>query len=132
MKSLFLISNFFEGYDYPEEGTKAIEICRTHSMMPEVNLQTLFEQAVYCEKNEICGDFVECGVWKGGAVGVMAMANKKFGKYQRNLHLFDAFDDICEPDPRIDGQRALYDMKSSDKLNESEFTGALTADKRRI
>ena len=44
-------------------------------MMPRVNLQTLYEQAVYCEKNGIEGDFVECGVWKGGAVGMMALAN---------------------------------------------------------
>ncbi|MDP4285616.1 MAG: TylF/MycF/NovP-related O-methyltransferase [Bacteroidota bacterium] len=119
------ISNLFDGYDYATEGTKAIEICRTHSMMPKVNLQTLFEQAVYCEKNGIAGDFVECGVWKGGAVGVMAIANMKFGKQRRNLHLFDAFDDLCEPDPQIDGKKALSDMKRLAHIKESELTGAL-------
>jgi O-methyltransferase len=119
------ISNLFNGYDYASEGTQAIEICRTYSMMPLVNLQTLFEQAVYCEKIGIEGDFVECGVWKGGAVGVMAIANMKFGKQRRNLHLFDAFDDLCEPDPQVDGQKALYDMKRLANINESELSGAL-------
>ena len=80
-------------------------------MMPRINLQTLFEQAIYCEKRDIAGDFVECGVWKGGAVGMMALASKQFGKKPRNLHLFDAFDDICEPDPKVEGEKALNDFK---------------------
>jgi O-methyltransferase len=118
-------SIFFNGYDYAEEGAKAIITCRAYSMMPEVNLQTLFEQAVYCEKNDIEGDFVECGVWKGGAVGMMAVANMTFGKQRRNLHLFDAFDEICEPDPLIDGQRALDDMERLANVNRETLSGAL-------
>lgn len=117
--------SLFEGYDYATDGQKAIDVCSAFSMMPPVNLQTLFEQAVYCEKNDIEGDFVECGVWKGGAVGVMAMANMKFGKKRRNLHLFDAFDDLCEPNPKLDGQKALDDMQRLANKNESELSGAL-------
>lgn len=94
-------------------------------MMPLVNLQTLFEQAIYCEKNNIEGDFVECGVWKGGAVGMMALANLQYGKVPRKLHLFDAFDDICEPDPTKDGSRALEDVKRLANKNNAEPSGAL-------
>ncbi len=120
-------SNLFPGYDYAAEGAKAIDICGEFSMMPRINLQTLFEQAVYCEKKEIEGDFVECGVWKGGAVGIMAIANKQFGKKLRDLHLFDAFDDICEPDPMTDGEKALLDVKRLAGKKISEITGALQA-----
>jgi hypothetical protein len=98
-------------YDYGAEAHTAIEICKSNSMMPHVNLATLYEQAVYCEKSEIPGDYVECGVWKGGAVGMMAAANLKHGKSRRKLHLFDSFDDICEPDPEKDGKFAVEDMK---------------------
>lgn len=119
--------NFFPGYDYSAEGAKAIDICGDYSMMPRINLQTLFEQAVYCEKKNIGGDFVECGVWKGGAVGIMAIANKQFGKSARNLHLFDAFDDICEADPKVDGEKALQDIKKLTGKNVSEFAGTLKA-----
>ena len=123
------ISNpdLFPGYDYSAEGAKAIYICGDYSMMPRINLQTLFEQAVYCEKKNIEGDFVECGVWKGGAVGIMAIANKQFGKNPRNLHLFDAFDDICEPNPEMDGDKVLKDIKKLTGKNASELTGTLKA-----
>ncbi len=118
--------NLFPGYDYSVEGAKAIDICRKYSMMPSINLQTLFEQAVYCEKKNIEGDFVECGVWKGGAVGMMAIANKQFGKQPRNLHLFDAFDDLCEPDPEVDGEKAMSDIKKFAGKDVAELTGTLT------
>ena len=122
-----LSAMLFPGYDYAAEGAVAIDICGDYSMMPRINLQTLFEQAVYCEKKEIEGDFVECGVWKGGAVGIMAIANKQFGKRPRTLHLFDSFDDICEPDPKVDGEKALQDIKKFTGKNASEFTGTLKA-----
>jgi len=75
----------------------------------------LYQQVRYCEKNNIGGSFVECGVWKGGAVGLMALANLREGKTRRDLHLFDAFQDICEPDAKIDGVKASNEVK--------EYTG---------
>jgi O-methyltransferase len=72
-------------------------------MLPFVRAATLYEIIAHCEASGVAGDFVECGVWKGGAVGVMAQANLRHGTQRRTLHLFDSFDDICEPDPLLDG-----------------------------
>ena len=83
------------GYEFEKEANKAIKIVRKHTMLPYVNLVTLYEQVLYCEKRNIEGDFVECGVWKGGAVGLMALANLKYGTKRRKIHLFDAFEEIC-------------------------------------
>ena len=102
--------DWFAGFDYMTEGREAVKCVQANSMLAPVNLLTLFEQAVYCEKQNIPGAFVECGVWKGGAVGVMALANLRFGAKRRPLHLFDAFDDICAPDAETDGQKAVADM----------------------
>ena len=102
--------NPFNGYDYADEGYNAVKLTRSNSMMPPINLFTLYEQAVYCEEKGIVGDFVECGVWKGGAVGIMAKANLQHGNARRHLHLFDAFDDICAPNAELDGKRAVEDM----------------------
>ena len=99
------------GYEFEEEANKSIMIVRKHTMLPYVNLITLYEQVIYCEKNKIEGDYVECGVWKGGAVGLMALANLKHGNKRRNLHLFDAFEEICAPNEEVDGDRAINEVK---------------------
>ena len=49
---------------------------------------------------------MECGVWKGGAVGMMALASDR----TRRLHLFDSFTEICEPDAVLDGAQALAEV----------------------
>jgi hypothetical protein len=79
-------------------------------MVSKEGLKSLYDQAVFCERVALGGDFVECGVWKGGSVGVMALANLKHGRSRRTLHLFDAFDDICEPDAAVDGERAITEV----------------------
>lgn len=93
-------------------------------MLTYVRLVTLYQQAVRCEKYGIQGSFIECGVWKGGAVGLMALANIRYGKERRHLHLFDAFDDICEPDVKVDGERALTDVRRYGGV-EAGMSGAL-------
>jgi O-methyltransferase len=114
-------TNPFSGYDYAQEGNLAVKLTKDNSMMPHINLFTLYEQAIYCERRQIRGAFVECGVWKGGAVGIMAKANLQYGSFRRHLHLFDAFDDICAPNAEIDGQRAVEDM--------SFYAGVIDKDK---
>jgi len=86
---------------------KHLEIINTHTMVTYEGLISLYDQVKYLEENNISGDFVECGVWKGGCVGLMALANIRFGGKHRNLHLFDSFQGIPEPKEGIDGDLAL-------------------------
>jgi O-methyltransferase len=95
-------------------------------MQNDERLITLFQQAVFCEKNEIPGAFVECGVWKGGAVGLMALANLTYGKKRRDLHLFDSFQDICEPDEDKDGKRLISEIRAFGGI-ENKLEGNLKA-----
>jgi O-methyltransferase len=98
-------------YEFEKEANEAIKIVRKQTMLPYVNLVTLYEQVLYCEKGKIEGDLVECGVWKGGAVGLMALANLKRGDFRRKLHLFDAFEEICAPNKDVDGEVAINEVK---------------------
>jgi O-methyltransferase len=90
-------------YGSAREFACALSIVRPYSMLPEARLLSLYEQVRYCEDHGLEGDYVECGVWKGGAVGMMALASR----CGRRLHLFDSFEGICEPDAEIDGARAV-------------------------
>lgn len=77
-------------------------------MLPEERLASLYEQVKYLDRAGIEGALVECGVWKGGAVGLMALATGA-SEGARQLHLFDSFTDICEPNPEMDGEKALQE-----------------------
>jgi hypothetical protein len=83
-----------------------------HTMTPVERQLSLYRQAVACEKNNIPGAFVECGTWKGGLVGLMALANLRHGIKRRPLHLFDSFEGIPEPDPVMDGAKAVAEVES--------------------
>jgi O-methyltransferase len=103
--------NYQIGYEFENDANEAVKIVRKNTMLPYINLVTLYEQVLFCEKNHLEGDYVECGVWKGGAVGLMALANMQQSRLRRNLHLFDAYDDICAPDEHDDGIRAIQEVK---------------------
>jgi O-methyltransferase len=84
----------------------AYRLVRANTMLNRHRLALVFELADYCVGRGIAGSFVECGVWKGGAVGMMACAARNAGE-ERDIHLCDVFDDIGEPDWRVDGERAV-------------------------
>jgi hypothetical protein len=90
---------------------EAIDIVGKSTMLPRARLAALYDQVAHCEKAGVKGAFVECGVWKGGAVGLMALALTHMSKFTvRDLHLFDSFQDICEPDPALDGEKAVKEV----------------------
>jgi O-methyltransferase len=93
------------------EARQCIEVIQRSTMVTHDALLSLFEQAVFCELNAIPGSFVECGVWKGGCIGLMALVNLKYGSSRRHIHLFDAFQEICEPDASVDGERAVREAR---------------------
>jgi hypothetical protein len=99
--------------DFDREANEKIEIVRQHTMLPYTRLYSLYDQAVYCETEDIPGSFVECGTWKGGAVGLMALANLAHGQARRHIHLFDSFVGIPEPDEAVDGPKAINEAKQA-------------------
>jgi O-methyltransferase len=58
----------------------------------------LFQAIRYIAQNKIPGDMVECGVWRGGSMMLIAHALQHFGDTDRQLHLYDTFAGMTEPD----------------------------------
>ena len=108
--------------DLEKEAADAIKIVRPYTMLPHERLLSLFNQVEFCEKASIPGCYVECGVWKGGSVGLMALANMKYGHGPRHIHLFDSFQEICEPDASVDGMRAVNEVK---KWSKGDVSGKM-------
>lgn len=99
--------------DFDREALEKIQVVHQHTMLPYSRLYSLYDQAAYCEAAGIAGSFVECGTWKGGAVGLMALANLAYGKVPRHLHLFDSFESIPEPDEAVDGAKAVNQARAA-------------------
>lgn len=100
------------GYDLESEAWESMQVVRSHTMVPYARLVTLYQQVVACERHDIAGSYVECGTWKGGAVGLMALGNLRHSAQRRHIHLFDSFAGIPEPDEEVDGERAVQEVVS--------------------
>lgn len=98
--------------DLEKEAYQNIRLVRDYTMVTYQRLAALYQQTVFCETHNIPGSFVECGTWKGGSVGLMALGNLKHGSRRRPMHLFDSFEGIPEPDESIDGKKAVQQVKS--------------------
>jgi O-methyltransferase len=69
----------------------------------------LIRATKYIIENRIDGDFVECGVWRGGSMMVVAKTLKLMGDTTRKLYLYDTFAGMSQPtekDIRFDGTSA--------------------------
>jgi len=58
---------------------------------------SLFQAVKYICQNQIAGDIVECGVWRGGSMMLVAYALAHFGDTSRDLYLYDTFTGMTEP-----------------------------------
>lgn len=91
------------GYDWPERG---------HTM---VGFKRLANIRYCCEKviaDCIPGDFVECGVWRGGACIFMRAILKVYGIEDRTVYCCDTFDGFPEPDLERYPQDARFHAES--------------------
>jgi len=61
---------------------------------------SLYKAVQYVVENKIPGDFVECGVWRGGSVILMALALAHFGDTSRKIFLYDTFTGMTKPDEK--------------------------------
>jgi hypothetical protein len=61
---------------------------------------SLYKAVQYVVENKIPGDFVECGVWRGGSVILMALALAHFGDTNRKIFLYDTFTGMTKPDEK--------------------------------
>ena len=94
----------FDAFDCEEQALKHLPLIQKHTMIPPPGLITLYQQVKYIEDNHIPGDFVEAGVWKGGASGMMALAQLDTGAPVRHMHLFDSFQGLPKAS-KFDGDK---------------------------
>jgi O-methyltransferase len=73
------------------------EIVKPYTMVSIPNLYSLYNSVIYVVKNGIEGDFVECGVWRGGCSMMVALVFKKYGVMDRKIYMYDTFEGMPPP-----------------------------------
>jgi hypothetical protein len=85
---------------FKEEYAEFLDIytfCKPFTMTTAERMYALYKGVEYVIKNNIEGDFVECGVWKGGSSMVIAKTLQKFGVTDRKIWMYDTYEGMSEP-----------------------------------
>lgn len=84
-------------------------LCQPYTMTSFERGLALFRAVRYLHQNFLSGDFVECGVWRGGSSMIAMKTLQHFGIANRRFWLFDTFEGMTEAgelDVDIHGQSA--------------------------
>ncbi len=71
--------------------------CKDYTMTSRERMFALYKSVQYIIKSKIPGDFVECGVWKGGSAMLIALTLKDLNTQNRRIYLYDTFKGMVKP-----------------------------------
>ena len=106
--------------EFYEGDLNIINFVKPYTLTSNERIFALIESVRYVIKNNIPGDFVECGVWKGGSVMTMAKVLLE-QEQERDIHLFDTFVGMTKPtdeDKNIIGDKA-EDIFEKMRINDN-------------
>ena len=83
--------------DFTAEEIATWQAVQPYTMTSPERVVTLTRAVAHIIRYAIPGDFVECGVWKGGSMMAAARTLLELGDTSRTLHLFDTFEGMPAP-----------------------------------
>ena len=101
------------------------------SMTPIPRLITTVKACKYILDNNINGDFIECGVWRGGHA-ILAKKIFEANGSNKNVFLYDTFSGMTKPQERdisyITKEKAIIDYESNQKNHHNDWCYASLED----
>ena len=91
------IMNNKELKDFSENEFKLINFVKKYTLTSPERMYALIEAVRYVTRNQILGDIVECGVWKGGSMMLAAKTLMESDNTDYDLYLFDTFEGTTKP-----------------------------------
>jgi len=91
---------------------KLINKCLQYSMTNFERMWSLIQSFHHVRQESLVGDFVECGVWKGGNIILLKKLIEKFN-FKKNIYGFDTFEGMVEP--------SFYDVNYNNKSAKKMF-----------
>lgn len=84
-------------FDLEPEFLRLYEACREQTMTSVERMYALYKATRHSIDANVPGAFVECGVWRGGSVMLMALTLLSIGCSDRDIWLYDTFQGMTEP-----------------------------------
>lgn len=114
-------NNPYENFMFPVESNEfekmSILNAKKYSMTPLERLWALTYACKHVLSKNVSGDFVECGVWKGGNLILMSTLIKYYGG-NKKVYGFDTFYGMTEP---TDIDMDLWGKSAKSLLSSSEY-----------
>lgn len=107
--------------DLQESELNIFHKIQPYTMTSIERVKILLDAITYVTENNIQGDIVECGVWKGGSVMASILQLQALGEVRR-LRLYDTFEGMSTPtEDDIDnkGRKAIDRLNREDKYNSN-------------
>jgi O-methyltransferase len=83
--------------DFTTSDFKVIESVQPYTLQSPESIYSLIQATKYIVHHKIPGAIVECGVWKGGSMMVIAQTLLDMGISDRELYLFDTYEGMPKP-----------------------------------
>ncbi|WP_420429862.1 TylF/MycF/NovP-related O-methyltransferase [Kordiimonas sp.] len=96
-QSALLVDHPIPDIDNDPLFSQIFNAARPYSMTAKSAMFALYSAMNYVLDQNISGDFVECGVWRGGSSLLAGLILKKRGVTNRSLYLYDTFQGMTEP-----------------------------------
>ena len=108
--------------DFDEQTREILAAVSEYTMTSSERVHQLVSAVRYIVARGIEGDFVECGVWRGGSSMAMALTLSDLGHADRDLYLYDTFEGMSAPtdaDIAFDGNPAEKTFRDRQISNDS-------------
>lgn len=107
--------------EFPELSQQERDILNSatqYTMTSVDRMVSLIHAIKFIIDNNIQGDIVECGVWRGGSMMIVAKMLLMHGETNRIIYLYDTFEGMSEPtdnDVSLDGEFAASQLQRTPK-----------------
>lgn len=83
-----------------EEFADILKQCKPFTLTSVERMYALYQATKYIIDHDIPGEFVECGVWRGGSSMLMAYTLKKMNAMSRKIYCYDTYAGSVKPGAR--------------------------------
>jgi hypothetical protein len=95
--------------------------CKNYTMTSAERMYSVYKSTEYVLKNNIPGDIVECGVWKGGSSMVCALSMIQMQSTNKKIYMYDTYSGMSEPTEKDVDFEGNYSIKKWKKMEKNDY-----------